>query len=244
MVRKRHSFERLDMALSPFARSLVIFALCISVAAIASASYLMPSAASQNTLVELENKLKIQYAAIEQEIAAPPSSGDNPDTYRIVLRAWQDRLAERFGEAAATVEEIIKTNPANSETWNERLETLRLYAQPISSPDERNVFGAGEVQKRARVLEAPLAGYTDAARAANTSGDVRLRLVLAADGTVKNVFAIKSLPNGLTESAMAAARQIRFEPALRKQQPASQFATFVYFFKKGDAKPYIPPTVF
>jgi TonB family protein len=197
----------------------------------------------QATLEELQTRLKSQYAAIEKEIAAPPAHADFPDAYRIVLRAWQDRLANRFGEAAATVEEIIKLNP-DSETWRERLETLRLYSQPISSPDQRTVFGDGEVQKRARVIDSPAAVYTEEARAEMTRGDVRLRVVLAADGTVRNVFPIKSMANGLTESAMEAARQIRFEPAIRNGEPASQFATFVYEFKKNNAKPYIPLTIF
>jgi TonB family protein len=200
-------------------------------------------ASPQGTLEELQTRLKSQYAEIEKEIASPPSRMDFPDTYRIVLHAWQDRLANRFGEAAATVEEILKLNPA-SENWRERLETLRLYSQPISSPEARTVFGDGEVQKRARIIDSPAAIYPGEARAQKTKGDVRLRVVLAADGTVKNIFPIKSQPNGLTESAMEAARQIRFEPAIRNGQPASQFATFVYEFKKDSVKPYIPRTIF
>lgn len=202
------------------------------------------AAASPQTTLERITLLKSQFAAIEKEIAAPPARVNFPDTYRLVLRQWQDRLAGRFAAAAATVEEIIKVDPANAETWGELLETLRLYSQPISSPDQRTIFGNAEVQKRARVIDSPAAVYTNEARANKIKGEVRLRLVLAADGTVKNVFPIKSLGHGLTESAVEAARKIRFEPAVRKNQPASQFATFVYEFKKGDAKPYIPRSVF
>ena len=128
--------------------------------------------------------------------------------------------------------------------WRERLETLTLYSQPVSSPDQRTVFGDGEVQKRARVIDLPPAIYTDEARADKIKGDVRLRVVLASDGTVRNVFPIKSLSHGLTESAMEAARQIKFQSAIRNGEPASQFATFVYEFKKDNAIPYIPRTVF
>jgi len=141
--------------------------------------------------------------------------------------------------------EMLALNPTDREMWQERLETLRLYSQPISSPEERRVFGSGEVQTSARILETPLAEYTDEARAAKTHGDVRLRVVLAADGMVKNVFPIKSLGHGLTESAMKAARQIKFEPAVRNGQPASEFMTFVYEFEKGRSlQPYIPRTIF
>lgn len=201
-----------------------------------------PAALPQTTLEQLEAKLKSQYAAIEKEIGAPPPA--YVPAYRVVLRAWQDRLSSRFTEAATTVEDILKLNPANSEIWRERFETLSLYSQPVSSPDQRTVFGDGEVQKRARVIDSPAAIYTDEARAGKTKGDVRLRVVLASDGTVRNVFPIKSLSHGLTESAMEAVRQIKFQPAIRNGQPASQFATFVYEFRKDNAIPYIPRTIY
>ena len=54
---------------------------------------------------------------------------------------------------------------------------------------------------------------------------------------------MKSLKFGLTEAAMNAARQIKFTPAVRDGQPASQFATLSYEFKKGkdhSRKPYFP----
>lgn len=201
---------------------------------------------NQNSVEQLEIKLKSQYRATEKLFAAPPDPrGIPPATAHRLLREWQDDLAQSFGKAATTVTEIIALNPTNREMWQERLDTLRLYSQPVSSPDERTVYGSGEVQKSARILETPLAVYTDEARAAKIHGDVRLRLVLASDGTVKNVFPIKSLSHGLTESAMEAARQIKFEPALRNGEPASQFETFVYEFEKGHSRPpYIPRTIF
>lgn len=204
---------------------------------------LVPASSAQTTLKQLEAKLSLQYVEIENEIRSPPVL-DNRATYRLMLRSGQDRLAYRFSEAASTVEDILKLNPPNSEFWGERLETLRLYSQPISSPDQRTVFGDGEVQKRARVIDSPAAIYTDKARADKIKGEVRLRMVLASDGTVKNVFPIKSLSRGLTESAMEAARRVKFQPAIRNGEPASQFATFVYEFKKGNATPYIPGTIF
>jgi TonB family protein len=200
-------------------------------------------ASAQFSREQLEEKLKAQYVAIEKEIAAPPARAV-PDAYRLLLRAWQDRLANRFAEAATTVEEIQKLNPANSEFWHERLETLRLYSQPISSPDQRRVFGDGEMQKRATIVDSPAAFYTEEARVNKVNGEVRLRLVLSNDGTVRNIFPIKSLSHGLTESAMEAARQIKFQPAIRNGGPASQFATFVYEFKGNRAIPYIPRTEF
>lgn len=206
------------------------------------ASISQPLAVQQNSIEQLEAKLKSQYKTIQTIIASPPSS--RGDRGRLV-REWQDDMAQSFKRAATTIVEIISLNPPNRDMWQERLDTVRLYSQPVSSPDLRQVYGSGEVQKSVKILETPLAVYTDEARAAKTNGDVRLRLVFAADGTVKNVFPIKSLDHGLTESAMDAARRIKFEPAVRNGKPASQFATLVYEFEKsGPRKPYIPKTVF
>ena len=212
---------------------------------IISASFSINTAFAQSSIDQLQSKLKSQYAKIEKVISSPPSRAQYPVDYKRRLREWQDDLAQSFVAAAATIEDILKLNPPNADFWRERLETLQLYSQPVSSPDERKVFGAGEVQRSAQILDTPAAEYTADARAAKTKGEVRLRMVLAADGTVKYIFPIKSLGYGLTDSAMNAARQIKFEPAMRNGKPASQFITFVYEFDKGKSRPpYIPRTEF
>ena len=204
-------------------------------------------AVQQTSVNQLEAKLNSEYAKIEKTIAGPPSRAQYPIAadYHQQLREWQDDLAQAFAAAANTVKDILKLNPPNADYWRERLETLELYAQPISSPELRTVFSSGELEQSARLISAPAAAYTAEARTAKTRGDVRLRLVLAADDTVKYVFAIKSLPHGLTEAAMKAASAIKFEPAIRNAKPASQFITLVYEFKDGQARPpYIPKTIF
>jgi TonB family protein len=220
-----------------------VLTLMVAFAAVIHAS----AALQQMSIDELRSRLNSQYSTIQKTIAAPPSPGQYPlpSDYHRKLREWQDDLAQAFGAAATTVREIIKLNPPDSEYWHERLETLELYSQPVSSPEQRNVFGAGEVQPSAHLLEMPAAEYTAEAQAARAHGEVRLRLVLASDATVKDVFPIKSLPWGLTDAAMKAARQIKFEPAIRNGKPASQFITLVYEFRNGKARaPYVPRTIF
>ena len=203
--------------------------------------------AQQVSLEQLQAQYQKQYQAILEVFANGPARRVFPVDVRERVRQWQDELASSFAEAGVTVDEILKLSPPQEEMWRERRETLTLYSQPISPPQSRTVFGSGEVKKRARLLESPAAMYPDEARAAGVAGEVRLRLVLAADGTVKYVFPMKSLNHGLTEAAMEAARQIKFEPAIRDDQPVSQFATLVYEFKKGKDKsrrPYFPVSEF
>lgn len=201
-------------------------------------------AQNSRTQAALENKLSQQYGVIQRQFRNPPPPAPDFASSRSTLRRWQDELARLFSEAAFTIEEILKLNPANADLWRERLETLRLYAQPVSSPRQRTIYGASEVNKKAKLVDAPAAVYTAAAREAKVRDEVRLRLVLADDGTIRNMFPIKSAGHALTESAVIAAQQIKFEPAIKDGRPVSQFVTLVYEFDKKDAKPKIPRTVF
>ncbi|MDX6406884.1 MAG: vitamin transporter [Blastocatellia bacterium] len=199
------------------------------------------TAAQQATLAQLEAKFKKRYEAIEDLFLHGPAKKVFPPNPRERIARWQDELAESFARAGATIDEILKLHPADEAKWREQRETMWLYSQPISPPESRSVFGAGEVQKRARLVDAPAAAYPDTARAAKANGEVRLRLVLAADGTVKNIFPMKPLKHGLTEAAIDAARLIKFTPAMRNGKPVSQFETLSYEFKKGvGLKPYTP----
>jgi TonB family protein len=200
-----------------------------------------PAAAQQASLPQLEARLEKQYAAIEDFFFNSPAKQVYPPDFRERLRIWQDNLAQSFADAGKTIDEILKLNPPDAKKWRERSDTMWLYSQPISPPSSRTVYGASEVQKKAGLVDAPAAAYPDEARAAKAKGEVRLRLVLASDGTVKYIFPMKPLQHGLTEAAMAAARKIKFEPAIRDGKPASQFATLSYEFKNGRGlPPYFP----
>ncbi len=66
-----------------------------------------------------------------------------------------------------------------------------------------------------KIISKPRPGYTDAARQNNVQGTVILRVTFLASGQIGSISAVKGLPNGLTEQAIAAARRISFEPAKR-----------------------------
>lgn len=76
----------------------------------------------------------------------------------------------------------------------------------------------------------PKATYTDAARSNNVQGAVRLKITLLASGQVGSIVPVTRLPDGLTEKAIAAARQIRFEPKMVNGVPVSVVVTREYTF--------------
>jgi TonB family protein len=81
-----------------------------------------------------------------------------------------------------------------------------------------------------KILAKPRASYTDEARAQNVQGTVRLKVTLLASGGIGGITPLTRLPYGLTEQAIAAARQIRFDPKKVNGQPQSVSMTFEYNF--------------
>jgi len=221
-------------------------ALALILTCFASAAVLArPATVQQPSLNELEKQFQQAYAAIQYLFANGPASMVFPADPRERRRRWQDSLSDSFTRAASLAEQIINLNPPNIGMWREHRDTLLVYGRPSGTPGTRTVFGSSEVKTKARLRETPLPVYPQTARGAKAGGEVRLRLVLAADGTVKSVFPMKPEKHGLTEAAIEAARQIKFEPAIKDGQPVSQFLTLAYEFKNGKSrKPFVPKSEF
>lgn len=66
---------------------------------------------------------------------------------------------------------------------------------------------------KATILNAPRPEYTEAARTNKTQGTVKVRVLLGADGRVKQARVEAGLPDGLDERAIEAASRLRFRPA-------------------------------
>jgi TonB family protein len=84
--------------------------------------------------------------------------------------------------------------------------------------------------KGVRILSKPRADYTQPARINEVEGAVRLRVMFLASGEIGEVIPLSGLAYGLTEQAMAAARQIRFEPATRDGIAVSVIKIVEYSF--------------
>jgi len=96
--------------------------------------------------------------------------------------------------------------------------------------DYSKIFSGKDVTSKARVLSKPEPTYTEAARKNQITGTVVLRAVFSSGGTVTNIHAVSGLPDGLTERAIAAARQIRFVPATKDGHPVSMWMELQYNF--------------
>jgi TonB family protein len=101
---------------------------------------------------------------------------------------------------------------------------------PMAAPDYNGTFSPKEVDVKAKILSKPQPAYTEAARKNQVSGTVTIRAVFSSTGQVTNVRAVNSLPDGLTERAIEAARNIRFVPATKDGHPVSMYVTLEYNF--------------
>ncbi|HVG35900.1 MAG TPA: tetratricopeptide repeat protein [Pyrinomonadaceae bacterium] len=139
----------------------------------------------------------------------------------------------RLKDAAEALEKYISKTPdaAEKEEWREQLEALRIYGEASGTADTgRNLFLFRDVTSKARILTKPEPDYTEAARRNGISGTVILLAVFAADGKVKHILALQFLPDGLTEKCINAARNIKFEPAVKDGRPVSTAVQIEYNF--------------
>lgn len=96
--------------------------------------------------------------------------------------------------------------------------------------DYSRVFSGKEVTSKARVLSKPEPQYTEEARKNQITGTVLLQAVFSASGEVTQIRALRPLPYGLTDKAIAAARMIKFVPAMKDGHAVSMYMHLEYNF--------------
>ena len=107
--------------------------------------------------------------------------------------------------------------------------TQGVAAAPPPPPPVKKPEPVG-VTEPIKILAKPKALYTDAARQNQVTGTVRVRVTFSANGQIAGVTPVNGLPYGLTEQAIAAARNIKFEPPKRNGVPYPVTKTFEYNF--------------
>lgn len=157
-------------------------------------------------------------------------------------RAESDARRLRYAAAAKalieTAEQYASLDPPDAGLWRGYLDTLRLLVS--FAEDKRfdaETFLLGKFLKRAVITYKAEPDYTEEARRDNITGLVRLHARLDADGQVKDIVVLKSLPRGLTEKALAAARLIEFEPATLEGRSIPQLMVLEYNFNIFTRRP-------
>jgi TonB family protein len=124
----------------------------------------------------------------------------------------------RFQKAVKAIEVVDGAGPIDSK---------KIKSQSLNLD---RAFVARDVSKKAIVVSKPDPTYTIDARRNALAGKVVIRAVLAANGDVVDIRVLQGLPLGLSDSAMDAAKQIRFIPALKDGQYVSMTIELEYEF--------------
>jgi TonB family protein len=103
-------------------------------------------------------------------------------------------------------------------------------SQTDNSQDAGPIFSAKEVTRKPVLVYRPEPQYTEEARQNRVSGTITLKAVLTSSGKVNNIEVERSLPRGLDEKAIEAARQIVFIPAMKDGKFVSQSIKIEYSF--------------
>lgn len=148
----------------------------------------------------------------------------------IVKEEQRDRLL-RYQAAAEAVEQYLKfsTDQQAAQFWQRQLESLKFYLR-AEQPGSTEAYSSKQVTTKFQIIEKPEPSYTEPARAEQVEGRVVLRGVVGADGTVQHVLVVQSLTHGLTEASIAAARKIKFSPAILDGKPVPVFIQLEYNF--------------
>jgi TonB family protein len=77
----------------------------------------------------------------------------------------------------------------------------------------------------------PKPDYTDEARKLKLEGEVLVRVLFTSAGEVRVLDVVRGLGHGLDETALRAAKQIKFKPAQREGQPVDSTATVHIVFQ-------------
>ena len=136
----------------------------------------------------------------------------------------------RYRLAAEALEEYLKleTDRKEAEFWKDQLDSIKFHVADKTGPNP--VYTGRDVTTKVRLLSKPEPAYTTKAKQELITGTVILRCVFTADGAVKHFLVVQSLPDGLTEAAIDAAKQIKFVPATLDGKPVSMFMQLEYNF--------------
>jgi TonB family protein len=122
-------------------------------------------------------------------------------------------------------------NPAGVEEFSNLTAVeanAKVGATGASAPDPGEVFNPKELTRKVALIWRPEPLYTDAARRNQITGSVRLTMIAASSGEITNIRVVTKLPDVLTDTAIAAARVIKFLPAEKDGRRVSQRMTIDY----------------
>ena len=143
--------------------------------------------------------------------------------------ATEDRLF-RFAAIGPAAAAPVINDFLSSIKLGEKTDGIDVSESPLEIDTSGNIYKGKDVDLKARLLTKPEPAYTEKARHNKVEGTVIIKAVLSKTGRVENIQVVASLPYGLTEQAIKAARKIRFVPATKDGKAVSTWIQLEYNF--------------
>jgi TonB family protein len=194
----------------------------------------------KRTLNELKEKLRVAPESQRAEAEARLLEVQrNLELHDRLLRDYDtQRVIEenRMQELRESLAQLEKTRPADDarmrDARNQLADLEKLYSagrmrevEQYVAKIQQDLAQAQKFQgdRKARVIYRVEPEYTEDAREKNIAGTVVLTLTVDHEGLPQNIRVKKSLYPSLDQSAIEAAKKMRFEPAMKDGQPVSMF---------------------
>lgn len=141
--------------------------------------------------------------------------------------SWYEIYVAGADESKAEVDNFVK-----SFDWQNKLAGIDVGEGSAQSLGDEQITDNSAAKNSSLLYIAlrPRALYTDEARRKQVSGNVLLSVTFSANGSIENVSALKELPNGLTNQAIAAAKKIVFIPRIEDGVPQTVTKKVEYSF--------------
>ncbi len=127
-----------------------------------------------------------------------------------------------YKAAAEILQKAVETDETDGEAWrflgmafantNDKKQARKAFEKAVDFHDKdlnKNYDIPVEITSRSYPR------YTETARRNNVSGRIKLAVEFRHDGQIGFIFPLTQLSDGLTENAAEAARNIKFNPAIR-----------------------------
>jgi outer membrane biosynthesis protein TonB len=149
-----------------------------------------------------------------------------------------------YQKAVEVLQKLVETDGNNQKAWlylgmseaklknkSSAVKAFKKAFKVKKDESETEATTAGAAQTGTKIISKPRAVYPEAARQNMTQGTVKLAVEFGADGKIKEVYPFQTLPDGLTEICVEAARKIKFQPGTKNGQPYSTITIVTYEFR-------------
>jgi tetratricopeptide (TPR) repeat protein len=182
---------------------------------------------NKDAIKSFENVINICHNLIQKTIEEE-YRGINDTNIETLINAIKNHDKElEIGYLSIQKFSQLKPKDVKSKKWADKISIVGAFAP---NSEIAKTISREKPSTNLKITKQPRAEYTDGARRNGTRGQVPILVLFLESGKVGMAIPLNRLPNGLTESAIEAAKHIEFKPAYLGEKPISVWKTIIYSF--------------